>query len=125
VVELVDSIQWQRSSDERALAALGRGAGRNAGAAPPACARASGQVLGTLFTPWRPPPAARRVVFESIKKAIKKGKAAHVRELVDGCDEPSYLFIAVENEQRHVEVVRALLEVGGRELAMICIFFPR
>jgi hypothetical protein len=47
--------------DERALAALGRGAGRNAGAgAPPACARASGRVLGTLFTPWCPPPAARR-----------------------------------------------------------------
>jgi hypothetical protein len=42
-----------------------------------------------------------------------------VRELVDGCDEPSYLFIAVENEEGHVEVVRALLEVGGRELAMM------
>jgi hypothetical protein len=48
-----------------------------------------------------------------------------VGELVDGCDEPSYLFIAVENEEGHVEVVRALLEVGGRELAMISIFFPR
>jgi hypothetical protein len=60
-VELVDSIHWQRASDERSLAALGRGAGRNAGAgAPPACARASGRVLDMLFTPWCPPPAARR-----------------------------------------------------------------
>jgi hypothetical protein len=68
-----------------------------------------------------------------LRLAIKKGKAAHVRELVwpmaehgDACvllqalnDEPSYLFIAVKNEEEHVEVVRALLEVGGRELAMM------
>jgi ankyrin repeat protein len=32
-------------------------------------------------------------------------------------DEPSYLFLAVE--KGHVEVVRALLEVGGRELVMM------
>jgi ankyrin repeat protein len=76
-----------------------------------------------------------------LRLAITKGKAAHVRELfrpmaeqgdasVDASpcsaigrkrllqalnDEPSFLFLAVK--VGHVEVVRALLEVGGRELA--------
>ena len=66
-----------------------------------------------------------------LRLAITKGKVAHVRELVrpmteqgdasvlmqaiDG--EPSYLFLAVK--QGSVEVVRALLEAGGRELLML------
>ena len=66
-----------------------------------------------------------------LRRAITKGKVAHVRELVrpmteqgdasvlmqaiDG--EPSYLFLAVK--QGSVEVVRALLEAGGRELVML------
>jgi ankyrin repeat protein len=32
-------------------------------------------------------------------------------------DEPSYLFLAVK--EGHLEVVNALLEVGGRELVML------
>jgi len=66
-----------------------------------------------------------------LRLAVTRGKAAHVRELVrpmaeqgdawekmqDLNDEPSYLFLAVE--EGHVEVVKALLEVGGRELVML------
>ena len=56
-------------------------------------------------------------------------KEAHVRELVRPMteqgdvllqalnDEPSFLFLAVK--EGHVEVVRALLEAGGRELVML------
>ena len=66
-----------------------------------------------------------------LRLAITKGKVAHVRELVrpmteqgdasvlmqaiDG--EPSYLFLAVKKWT--LEVVRALLEAGGRELLML------
>ena len=60
-----------------------------------------------------------------MRLAVTLGKAAHVRELVRPMaeqgdakvllqalnDEPSYLFLAMK--ERHVEVVRALLEVGG------------
>jgi hypothetical protein len=76
-----------------------------------------------------------------LRLTITSGKAAHVREFVrpmteqgdaclqdaclqDACvilqalnDQPSFLFLAVK--AGHVEVVRALLEVGGRELAMM------
>ena len=66
-----------------------------------------------------------------LRLTITLGKAAHVRELVRPMteqgdvwglmqainDEPSCLFLAVK--EGHVEVVRALLEVGGRELAMM------
>ena len=38
-------------------------------------------------------------------------------KMQDVNDEPSYLFLAVE--EGHVEVVKALLEVGGRELVML------
>ena len=66
-----------------------------------------------------------------LRLAVTRGKAANVRELVrpmaeqgdawekmqDLNDEPSYLFLAVE--EGHVEVVKALLEVGGRELVIM------
>ena len=65
-----------------------------------------------------------------LRLTITLGKAAHVRELVRPMteqgdaeilqalnDEPSCLFLAVK--EGHVEVVRALLEVGGRELGMM------
>jgi DNA-binding LacI/PurR family transcriptional regulator len=65
-----------------------------------------------------------------LRLAVTRGKAAHVRELVlpmaeqgDASvllqalnDEPSCLFLAVEG---HVDVVKVLLEVGGRELVMM------
>ena len=66
-----------------------------------------------------------------LRLTITLGKAEHVRELLRPMAEqsdasvllqvlivqPSYLFLAVQ--EGHVEVVRALLEVGGRELAMM------
>ena len=63
-----------------------------------------------------------------LRLSVTLGKADHVRELMAEQgdtsvllqalhDQPSLLFLAVK--ARHVEVVRALLEVGGRELAMM------
>jgi len=66
-----------------------------------------------------------------LRRAITKGKVAHVRELVRPMTEqgdasvlmqaingePSYLFLAVKNG--NLEVVNALLEAGGRELVML------
>jgi len=95
------------------------------------------QRLGT--TSWRAIWRARSKICGGeelariLRLSVTLGKAEHVRALVRPMaeqgdesvllqalnDEPSYLFIAVENEEGHVDVVKALLEVGGGELAMM------